>query len=136
MPARRQFEAQEAGAAADIERTEPKSCAAGSADRQIHDPVPSGALVRRRDAVAEIGVEMRRAPVPMRSDLLLDRIGLHRGRHYLSPATSASASTCSGWRHTGFSIRWLAPFDANSSNCSRTCSGVPWMAQASVPGGL
>src|SRR3954453_22470368 len=105
MPARRQFGAPEAGApaatcaprraAAAIGRTESDSFALGPADRQIHDPVPGGTFGRRRDAVAEIGVEMRRAPVPMRGDLLLDRIGLPRGRHYLSPATSASASTCS-----------------------------------------
>jgi hypothetical protein len=91
MTARRQFEAQKAGAAADIERLQP----AMPAVHQSHDPVPGGTLGGGGDAVAEILVEMRRAPIPMGGDLLLDRIGMRRRRHHLSPVTSASASTCS-----------------------------------------
>ena len=55
---------------------------------------------------------------------------------YLRPASSATASSCSAWREIGFKSRWLAPAATRSSRRSCTCSGVPWMPEASVPGGL
>ena len=59
-----------------------------------------------------------------------------RRPRYVSPTTSATASTCSSYRDTGLSSRWLAPAATISSSRSRTCSGVPWMPEASVPAGL
>jgi hypothetical protein len=55
---------------------------------------------------------------------------------YLKPASSATASNCSAWREIGFNSKWFAPAATRSSSRSRTCSGVPWMPEASVPGGL
>src|SRR5262245_15421349 len=80
VPARRQFEAQEPGAAADIERIE----GAASADYQIEDAVPGGALGLGADAVPEIIVEPGGAPVPMRRDLLLHLVGLRHDRRLTS----------------------------------------------------
>ena len=70
VPARRQFERQKPGAAADIERVE-RAAPGTRRDHEIENAVPGGALGGAADAVAEILVEMRRAPVPMRRDLLL-----------------------------------------------------------------
>src|SRR5258708_8961650 len=97
VAARRQFEAQKPGAAADIERVE----SGPSGQGEVEDAVPGGALGLGADAMPEIRVEMRRAPTPMRGDLLLDYGGrghlhlLFFGLPYFSPTTSASASTCS-----------------------------------------
>src|SRR5689334_1049924 len=91
VPPRRQFQAQKAAAAADNEPVERRAAAV----YHRHDPVPGGTLPRSGAAVPKILVEMRRPPVPMRGDpLLYDIVGRHR-RHYFSPVTSASASTCS-----------------------------------------
>ena len=49
----------------------------------------------------------------------------YQQRGYDSPTISASASTCSAYRPTGLTRRWLAPAATNASNRSRTCSGVP-----------
>src|SRR5580692_6115347 len=90
MPAPGKFQAQEAGAAADIERVEPIP----TWHHEGEDTIPGSALGRRRDAVAEALIEPGRAPVPMRGDLPLDGIA-RGGGHQPSPAISASASTCS-----------------------------------------
>ena len=67
VPAGSEFDAEEPGAAAEIERIEH----APARQDQAEDAVPRGALGRGADAVAEILVEMRRPPIPMRGDLLL-----------------------------------------------------------------
>jgi hypothetical protein len=119
VSAHRQFEAEEAGAAAGVERVERPP----GRRHQIEDAVPRGALGWAADAVAKILVEMRRPPVPMGGNLLFHWIA--RKRAHFSPTTSAKASTCSAWRDTGLRSRWLAPIATISSSRPRTSSGVP-----------
>ena len=69
-----EFEAQKAGAAADVERLE----RTGGREDQIENTVLGSALGRGADAMAEILVEVRRPSVPMSGDLLFDRVGLGR----------------------------------------------------------
>ena len=68
MPARGQLEGEKAGAAAGVQRVQ----RGAAAQHEVEDAVPGGALVGRADAVAEVLVEGRRPPVPVRRDLLLD----------------------------------------------------------------
>ena len=63
--------AEKPGAASDIERVERAAPGGQRRDHEIENAVPGGAFGGAADAVAEILVEMRRAPVPMRRDLLL-----------------------------------------------------------------
>ena len=101
VTARRQFQRQKPGAAADIERLK----AVAAAYRQREHAVPRRALFVAADAMAEIRVEIGRPPAPMRGDILLDDIGRRHGdlllsarffsAGYFNPTTSASASTCS-----------------------------------------
>jgi hypothetical protein len=81
-------------------------------DPKIHEPV------------LLIGASLTRTMAP------------YRLRLQDNPTISANASSCSTWRETGFSSRWLAPDAIISCNCSRTWSGVPWMPEESVPAGL
>jgi hypothetical protein len=71
MSAGREFEAQKAGTAADVERRE----SAGGREDQIEDTVPGGPLGWGADAMAEILIEVRRPSVPMSGDQLFDRVG-------------------------------------------------------------
>ena len=71
MAARQELEAEEPGAAADVERLQRPP----AGEHEVEDTVPGGALGRRADAVAEIVVEARGAPVPVRRNLLLDHVG-------------------------------------------------------------
>ena len=66
-----ELEAQEAGAAPDVERLERPT----AGEHQIEDTVPGGTLGGRADAVAEVLVESRGPAVPVRRDLLLDDVG-------------------------------------------------------------
>jgi hypothetical protein len=84
----REFEAQKAGATADVERIE-----RDARQDQIEDTVPSAALGRGPDTMAEILVEMGSASVPMSGDLSFDRIGLGiTDMTYQGPAAAAFAS--------------------------------------------
>ena len=80
MTATRELEAEEARAAAGIERIE---CGPPRHDK-IEYPIPGAAFGLGADAVPEILVEMGGAPAPMRRHLLLDRINL-TGSHIVSP---------------------------------------------------
>src|SRR5207302_1144732 len=70
MPAGRELEGEEPRAAAGVERVERAS---GGKD-QIEDTIPGGALGGRADAVAKVLVEVRRAPIPVGGDPLLDGV--------------------------------------------------------------
>src|ERR1700751_3154659 len=81
VTARGKLEREEAGAAADIERVERASCR----EHEIEDAIPGGALGGRADAVAEVLVELRRSPLPVGGDLLLDLV-VWFGAHAISLA--------------------------------------------------
>src|SRR5215831_17726122 len=85
MAATGKFKREESGAATRIERVED---AAGRED-EIEDAVPGGALGRRADAMAEVFVEVRRSPLPVSGDLLLDDVMLIGG-HGHSPSSFAA----------------------------------------------
>src|SRR5215469_4859377 len=72
MAASHELEAEEPGAATDIEDIE----RAPLRHREVEDTVPGGALSRGADAMSEILVEMRRPTIPVRGDLLFYDIGL------------------------------------------------------------
>src|SRR5215813_14119939 len=70
MTARGKLETEKAGTAARIERLEHAS----PSEDKIKGAVPSGALGRRADAVAEALIEVRCPPIPMGRDPLLDDV--------------------------------------------------------------
>src|SRR5262249_34986262 len=74
VPSPDELEAQEAGAAADVERVERTT----AGEDEVQDAIPGGAFGGRADAVTEVLVESRSAAVPVRRDLLLDGIDHRR----------------------------------------------------------
>src|SRR5262245_31182351 len=76
---------------------QPVEPAGVAAEDQVEDPVPGRALGRRADAVAEILVEVRCAPIPVRGDLLLD--GVVRHFHNRSDARRAPSTSAANFAH-------------------------------------
>ena len=93
MAARCQIEREEPGAAADVERVE----SSVDAKDAVEDPVPGRALGRLADAVAEVLVEVRCAPISVRGDLLLD--GVVRHFHNRSDARRAPSTSAANFAH-------------------------------------
>ncbi len=81
----RELEGEKPGAAADVERVE----GAAAGEHEIEDAIPRSPLGGRADAVAEVLVEARGAPIPVGGDLLLDDVsqaGLTAAAHGLTPS--------------------------------------------------
>src|SRR5437870_9448322 len=89
MPTGRELEAEESGAATGVERLE----LAAAGQHQIEDAIPRGALGRRADAVAEVLVEVRRPPVPVGGDLLLDVHGIFSMTSIWAPSGASRKQT-------------------------------------------
>src|SRR6266851_313696 len=135
MPAARELEGEESGAAAGVERVEPAS---GGKD-QIEDTIPGGALGGRADAVAKVLVEVRRPPIPVGGDLLLDDVShytfsyarlSHLGGGRL--AYTVSPSTCTSYVGTSAATGPLSGLPVRTSNCAKW-SGHSMMCPSSVP---
>jgi len=80
MPTRREFHGEEAGSAAGVERMEHAS----SAEEEIENAVPGGALRRRANTVAEVLIEVSRSAVPVGRDPALDVISSFGGHMFIA----------------------------------------------------
>jgi hypothetical protein len=99
MAAGRELEGEEAGSAPGVERVE----RAPAGEDEIENSVPGGALGGGADAVAEILVEVRRPPIPVGRDLLLDDVSL-AGGHAMTLSL-----TCTWWMSTAMVALLVRP---------------------------